>query len=337
MLLSNLHRHYAPQIARMDQSENPFGFRFNRYPELESEQNALAAYSSFVNRDNVGPDHVQPENLTFVRGAADGIDLVLRTLVARLKVALTLTNPTFFPVPLWASLYGIRTEQVELLHKDLNDITDVTRQAEPMSAVMLVNPGNPTGTYIDKMEILNFAAHRHGLVIVDEAYVDFRPEVSVAKYINELPNLVVLRSLSKAWGMAGLRAGFIIANRNIIGDIKTYQPPFMLDTATADYLNSTLPLGYSRFCQMRQAIIEQREWFIESILRRCDCHIFPSATNFVSIHAPNAEGIVGEIAAQNIAVKAVEIAGMPYVKASIGLPSENQMLCDALIKWLVLK
>ncbi|MFI7534335.1 aminotransferase class I/II-fold pyridoxal phosphate-dependent enzyme [Streptosporangium sp. NPDC049376] len=229
----------APRRERHDlvnlrDNENPFGGPHRHYPD-NGNDDLVAAYTRALDVVEPVPDGLTrprwrwgPESVLITRGAADGLDLVFRTFFEPASDAVAVTPPSFALFDELATVYRIARLPVPLRGERL-DRLDVERLASlPVKGVILCDPGNPTGTCLDRRDVLALLGSFHGLVVIDEAYVECSGRVSYRHLIPEHPNLVVVRSMSKALGLAALRLGAVFAHPDLLTALRKTRLPYAL-------------------------------------------------------------------------------------------------------------
>ena len=314
---------YAAGDIRLDHSENPYGFRYNRYPDPGGLEINLA-YRDFLYQEYPGLK-LETQNLLFTRGAADALDLILRTYVGE-GDRVCLTNPTFFMLNHWCKVYGIATDLVALAEAGSSiDVEQVL--ASDAKVCFLVNPGNPIPSNLRKDQILAIANNFKGLLVIDEAYVEFCKDQSFILELQQYPNLILVRSLSKAWGCAGLRAGFIIAAPEVVRNLKVVQAPFMCDVPTSAAITSTLAC-YADFDSWRSRLVEARSEFEVFLHELAHVDFIPSKTNFFLFSTQDSMSIYSDLYARGIKTRLhEEVAGLgprAFIRMSIGTSEQMQ-------------
>ncbi|AEY01757.1 histidinol-phosphate aminotransferase [Oceanimonas sp. GK1] len=184
--------------------------RLNRYPECQPPTviNAYAAYAS-----------VAPEQVLVSRGGDESIELLIRTFCEPGQDRILITTPTYGMYAISAETNGVEVVDVPLSASRQPDFDGIIAQLDRVKVVFLCSPNNPTGDLVDRDGLLRLldAAEGRALVVVDEAYIEFCPEHSQAPLLNDYPGLVIVRTLSKAFGLAGIRCGFTLASPEVIG------------------------------------------------------------------------------------------------------------------------
>ncbi|OXY82559.1 histidinol-phosphate transaminase [Oceanimonas doudoroffii] len=184
--------------------------RLNRYPECQPPQviNAYAAYAG-----------VAPEQVLVSRGGDEGIELLIRTFCEPGQDRILICPPTYGMYAISAETNGVEVVEVPLTDTRQPDFDGIIARLDEVKIVFLCSPNNPTGDLVDQaglVRLLN-AAKGRALVVVDEAYIEFCPEHSQADLLNDYDGLVIIRTLSKAFGLAGIRCGFTLASPEVIG------------------------------------------------------------------------------------------------------------------------
>lgn len=219
----------------------------NRYPDFQPD-NLLTAYSNYCN--------LPKENILSTRGADEGIELIIRTFCRAYQDNILICPPTYGMYAISAENHGAGIIEVPLVdsctvedstiksvgsNKILN-VNGLKSQVGKAKIVFLCTPGNPVGNILPKEQLISALTlfKDSAMVVVDEAYVEFCPQTSMAKLINEFPNLIVLRTLSKAFALAGLRCGFTLANSEIIALLSKVIAPYPISAPVAEIASQAL-------------------------------------------------------------------------------------------------
>lgn len=201
-----LKKHFAQVPFEIDLSDNtnPLSPYLPNYPHIDP----VGIKQLYL--DYVGNSQLKPENILFTVGSSDGLDLILRGFAQPPNDVICITDPTYFAYEHWATLYDLPVKKVPLTGDNFEDIAvDEIQRINPKIFV-LCNPNNPTGTQISPETIEKICQSLSGLVVIDEAYIEFSSQQSMTNILHKYENLVILRTLSKAWGMAGARCGIIL-------------------------------------------------------------------------------------------------------------------------------
>ena len=222
----------------------------NRYPDFQPE-NLLKAYSQYC--------QLPTENILATRGADEGIELIIRTFCQAYQDSVLICPPTYGMYAISAENHGADIIKVPLTKNLTLDLAGLKAQVGQAKVVFLCSPGNPTGNLLSQDEIqaaLELFAES-AMVVVDEAYIEFSPEQSVASWLKKHPHLVVLRTLSKAFALAGLRCGFTLANTDVIAMLSKVIAPYPVSAPVADI--ASIALASSGLEQMNIRVQETNE------------------------------------------------------------------------------
>ncbi|WP_286235223.1 histidinol-phosphate transaminase [Thalassotalea sediminis] len=247
----------------------------NRYPDFQP-NNLIEAYSEYSG--------VNTDNILATRGADEGIELVIRTFCRAYEDSILICPPTYGMYAISAENHGADVVKVPLIGQQL-DLTALEKQIGHVKVVFLCSPGNPTGNLLNKEDIVRviemFADS--AIVVVDEAYIEFCPQHSAANLLSQYSNLVILRTLSKAFALAGLRCGFTLANTDIITLLSKVIAPYPVPAPIADIATQVLsPSGLEQVKVRVQEITVQRKNIINWLHEQKWCiEVFKSDANFV--------------------------------------------------------
>ncbi|TKF19013.1 histidinol-phosphate transaminase [Vibrio genomosp. F6] len=248
---------------------------YNRYPDFLPHDIA-AAYQSYCQIDSP---------TVAVRGADEAIDLLIRTFCQPGRDRVLICPPTYAMYEFCADALAIETIQVPLLDSFNLNVEAVIEQSHNANLVFLCSPNNPTGNVIPKEEIIRVldATQQHAIVVVDEAYIEFEMKTSVVSLIEQYPNLVVIRTLSKAFGLAAVRCGFILADKSVMEYVAKLIPPYPMPDCVAEIVLQALSQeGLETIATSTNELIDVKTWFIKELEKfECIEKIYPSSTNFV--------------------------------------------------------
>ncbi|MDN4164828.1 histidinol-phosphate transaminase [Cytophagales bacterium LB-30] len=311
----------------LDANENPYGSldgeQWNRYPDpLQKEiKNRLAEIKG-----------VKPEQIFLGNGSDEGIDLLIRAFCEPGKDAVLLLPPTYGMYEVSASIHNIACKKVALLPDLQPDVEAILAASQGAKILFICSPNNPSGNDIAYDTILHLVEKFPGLVVVDEAYIDFSPQKSLLSALKRYPQLVVMQTFSKAWGMAALRLGTLYASESIIQVLNKIKPPYNINAYSQQQLLKALATP-ERVQENVQAINQAREVLVES-LRGLPYvqEIYPSSANFVLVKMQSARKIYQQLLAEGIVVRdrSQVILCSDCLRISIGTTQENQTLIQAL-------
>ncbi len=216
----------GPGIYQLD------GNSINRYPDFQPEP-LLNAYSDYAQ---------QPvANILATRGADEGIELLIRTFCKAYQDDILICPPTYGMYAISAENHGAGIVKVPLIANQL-DLDGIKKQVGKVKVVFLCSPGNPTGNLLAQEQIKAVIElfKDSAIVVVDEAYIEFSAKASVVSWLAQYDNLVVLRTLSKAFALAGLRCGFTLANSDIITMLSKVIAPYPISAPVAEIASQAL-------------------------------------------------------------------------------------------------
>ena len=305
----------------LDANENPYG-TLNRYPDPH--QKALKMKLSEVK--NV------PFNQIFIgNGSDEVIDLIYRIFCEPGKDSAIVCPPTYGMYEVSANINHIQLHEIPLTSDFQLDIEKILQTAETDSSVKLIfvcSPNNPTGNRLDNLEKLleNF----NGIVVVDEAYVDFCPEQSLKSKINRYPHLVVMQTFSKAWALAGVRVGMAFADEKIISLLDKTKPPYNVSIINQQVALEALSC-VDEFEKRRDTILQQRAYLAEELSKlEIVKKIYPSDANFLLVEVSDANRIYNELVQKKVIVRNRNRQVTNCVRITIGTPGENEELLNKL-------
>ncbi|WP_099612560.1 histidinol-phosphate transaminase [Vibrio fujianensis] len=207
--------------------------RLNRYSDCQP--NALIqAYADYAG--------VSPQQVLTSRGADEGIELLIRAFCEPNQDAILYCPPTYGMYAISAETFGVERKTVPLTADWQLDLASIEASLDKVKLVFVCSPNNPTGNLVKREDIIALLemTKDRGIVVMDEAYIDFCPEVSTVDLLVDYPNLAILRTLSKAFALAGLRCGFTLANRSIIDVLLKVIAPYPVPVPVAEIATQAL-------------------------------------------------------------------------------------------------
>ncbi|WP_118976028.1 histidinol-phosphate transaminase [Taibaiella koreensis] len=305
---------------RLDANENPWG-TFNRYPDPEQLQlkQALARHKQ-----------VDLANIFIGNGSDEMIDLAFRIFCRPGQDKALIFTPTYGMYEVSARLNDVAVVRLPLT-KDFQIDAEAYREAladKDLKLAFLCSPNNPTGNCLDALTLVLDTFD--GIVIVDEAYIDFAGRDSLLEQLDRYPHLIVLQTLSKAWGLAGARIGAGYASAAIINLFHRVKPPYNVSTLNQEAALEALS-DTATFEQRKAMILDQRRW-LEAALRRLPMvkKVYPSDANFLLVEMTEAEQVYAHLAAQGLIVRNRHSQAPGCLRITVGSPSENAQLVGAL-------
>lgn len=313
----------------LDANENSFGSVgdrvFNRYPDPQ--QRAVKAALAPLKDVAAG-------QIFLGNGSDEPIDLLVRLTCVPGQDSIAVLPPTYGMYEVAANLNDVRVERLPLTADFQLSAATVEQLARSSAKIaFLCSPNNPTGNLLDPAAVAQMLRRFRGLVVVDEAYGDFAGAPSWTTRLAEFPNLVVLQTFSKAWGLAGLRLGVAYASPAIIGYLNKIKPPYNLSENTQQLALAALGRA-DHLPGLRQQILAGRTWLAAELADLPVVeHVFPSDANFLLVRfRPDATAVYDALRARGIVVRnrTTQPGCAGCLRLTVGTPAENEQLADAL-------
>ncbi len=304
----------------LDANENPFG-NHNRYPDPH--QRKLKLGISEIKR-------VSSENIFIGNGSDEAIDLVFRIFCEPSKDSVIICPPTYGMYEVSANINNVNIIKVPLTDDFQLNIEQIL--AQKAKVVFICSPNNPTGNDIENIDII--LDRFDGLVVVDEAYIDFSNKKSYISKLSKYPNLLVMQTFSKAWGLASARVGMAFASKEIIELMNKTKPPYNISKFNQEKAIEALS-NKKQYETQICIILEQRNYLIEEFSKLDGIKkIYPTSANFVLIEVEDATNIYNQLVEKNIITRNRTTQIRNTIRISVGNPNENMELIDVLKKIL---
>ncbi len=312
----------------LDANENAFGStssdHFRRYPDPY--QAKLKSKISEIKR-------VQTSKIFLGNGSDEPIDLLIRAFCNPGKDRIIITPPTYGMYEVSANINDVGVVKVPLNEDFSINLINVLDAIEPgIKIIFLCSPNNPTGNSIEQNDVLEILKKFQGLVVLDEAYIDFSPKSSMISALEDYPNLVILQTFSKAWGLAALRLGMAFADKEIIGILNMIKPPYNINGSSQELALKALE-SHEKMNEMIRGILAQKKR-LKSMLEDISTvqMIYPSDANFLLIKIDNAHEVYLKLIERKVIVRdrsKVELCEN-CLRITIGTEEENNTLIDQL-------
>ena len=314
----------------LDANENSFGAPFadelelNRYPMPYQEQlrDQIAAFRG-VNRENV-----------FVGvGSDEAIDLLFRIFCRPGKDRIIINPPTYGMYKVSANINDVAVDEVLLTESFQLLPEKILASVQPETKIIFIcSPNNPTANSMSVTDIAKVLEEFDGIVVVDEAYIDFSRQGSLANNIAEFPNLVVLQTLSKSFGLAGIRLGIALANPEVISYMMKVKAPYNVNKLTSQKALE----GFANLDHVKkniESIMEERERVIGKLVSNARVEkVFPTDANFVMFRIADAEDVYRKLADEGVIIR--YRGNEPHcencLRLTIGTAAENDRFFAAL-------
>ena len=312
--------------AYLDANENPMNAPWNRYPDPL--QKAL--------KDKVAAlKGIRPEQLFFGNGSDEPIDLIVRIFCEPGVDNIVAIDPSYGMYQVCADINDVEYRKV-LLNEDFTlDADNLLAATDPRSKVIfLCSPNNPTGNDLKISEIIKIIENFHGIVVLDEAYIDFSTRESFLKTLDNYPNLIILQTFSKAWGMAAVRLGMAFASPEIIHYLNKVKYPYNINLLTQNFVMAELD-ELERKNDWVDLILQQRTDLISALERMPVVQqIYPTDANFVLVKVADANAVYNYLVDERIIVRNRNTVSLCLgcLRITVGVPEENELLINALKK-----
>jgi histidinol-phosphate aminotransferase len=312
----------------LDANENPYssadGQAWNRYPDPH--QTAI--------KHKLAPiKGVRPSQIFLGNGSDEPIDLLIRACCEPQSDNIIIMPPTYGMYEVSADINNVPIVRVPLTPDFEIDTPAVLAAITPTTKIVWIcSPNNPTGNLLNREAIVHILENFDGLVVVDEAYIDFADVKSFVSKLDSYPNLVVLQTFSKAWGMAGLRLGMCFASDEIIAVLNKIKSPYNLSSPTQQLLFEALDHVEAKNTLVKQILADTKT--LASALSKLSIveRVYPSDTNFLLVQFTNSEAVMKYLIDQKIIVRDRSKVKLceGCLRISVGTESENNLLIAAL-------
>ena len=303
------------------------GSRLNRYPECQPAEvvNSYAAYAG-----------VNPDQVLVSRGADEAIELLIRTFCDAGEDQILICPPTYGMYAISAETCGVGIVELPLTASRQPDWPAIADRLSDVKLVFLCSPNNPTGDLVGRKGLIALLekARERAIVVVDEAYIEFCPEGSVVDLLDQYPNLVVTRTLSKAFALAGIRCGFTLGDPEVIAMLTKVIAPYPIPEPIAQIAAQALsPMGLSLMQERVQELNKQKALIKAELIRlACVKEVFEDKGNFVLVRFTDGAAVFAAMKAAGIILR--DFSTKPGLDNSIRITIGYQGEMDAVIKVL---
>lgn len=316
----------------LDANENSFGsvikdekqLQINRYPD-PAQNEVREKLSEYLN--------VQKEKLFFGVGSDEIIDLLIRIFCAPGKDSVLIPVPTYGMYKVACDVNDIKIFTVPLKKNFQLDVKAILNNVKKNTKIIfLCSPNNPTGNILDKKDVVKILKLFNGIVVVDEAYIDFNEENSLLSEISKYKNLVITRTFSKAWGLAGIRSGYSISNEFITNLLFKIKAPYNLNKFTADAIIEALSNIKKKNNFVKKLNTEKEKLIKELGSIKQIQKVFPSDANFILFKIKNANDVYKKLTEEGIIIR--NRSNQPLLenclRVTVGTPKENNKFIKTL-------
>lgn len=312
----------------LDANENPYESDINRYPDPL--QKKL--------KEKIGRlKNISASNIFLGNGSDEVIDLLIRIFCRPGEDEIIVLPPTYGMYKVSAALSDVGVKSIPLQPNFQPKVVDILDNVTSQSKLLFIcTPNNPTANNIDESAIIQLLENFPGIVVIDEAYIDFSTQKSSLSLLDQFPNLVIMQTFSKAWGLAGIRLGMGFASTAIIQLFNKVKPPYNINSLTQSAAQQALD-NLDQKDQMLRDILEQRT-LLQEALSKFDFveHIYPSDTNFLLVRVTAPKAIYQFLLTQKIIVRdrSNTLLCEGCLRFTVGTAEENQQLISALQKFI---
>ena len=318
----------------LDANENSLGAAL-KDPELQYLSRYPDPQSTQLKTEIAALDNLSAENIFIGNGSDEAIDLLIRAFLEPAKDKILICPPTYGMYKVAARINNIEVLSVPLnsdFSLNLQACIQCSKQNAPKLA-FFCSPNNPTGNLLSSNEIKSFAKDFHGIVVVDEAYIDFANKAdSPISSIKNCNNIVILRTLSKSWGLAGLRVGYAIGSSELVQVLNNIKPPYNIDAHAQK--TAIKALRSKDIFQSNLAELDAQKTHLVNELESCKevVKVFPSDANFLLVRFNYAKSALEKLLSAGIVVRdrSNELGCKECLRISVGSAKENSQLIKTL-------
>lgn len=314
----------------LDANENPLNNPYNRYPDpLQIELKKKIAQIK----------NVRPSQIMLGNGSDEPIDLIVRIFCEPKQDNIVAIAPTYGMYEVCANVNDVEYRKV-LLNEDFSLNANLVLEAidDCTKVVFLCSPNNPTGNLLNRNEMLKIINGFQGIVVIDEAYIDFASEPSWLNDLDNYPNLIVLQTFSKAWGLAAVRCGMAFASEEILSYFNKVKYPYNVNLLTQNFVEKELSYE-ERKKEWVKMLLDERDNLIQELKNLSIVKsVFPSDANFVLVKVTDAKFIYTALMNKGVIVRnrhSVQLCGN-CLRITVGTQDENAVLIAELKKIEVL-
>ncbi|WP_410051786.1 histidinol-phosphate transaminase [Buchnera aphidicola] len=252
---------------------------FNRYPECQP-KNLIKSYARYVN--------LSPDQILSTRGADEGIELLIKAFCEPGIDKIIYCPPTYDMYQINAKIAGVKIEEIPTIKNTWKiDVSSIKLKLNQVKLIYICNPNNPTGNIISQDTLINLLKITSGkcLVVIDEAYIEFSPNNSMINFLKEYSNLVILRTLSKAFALAGIRCGFTLSTKEVINALHKVISPYPIPSPVSDIAAQALTVDSIKLMKNRVSILNLNRFWLVKKLKNMPCvkKVFNSHANYVLV------------------------------------------------------
>lgn len=308
----------------LDANENPYQSEYNRYPDPHQKK---------VKEKLASIKNVNPNQIFLGNGSDEAIDLLIRIFCEPANDSILITEPTYGMYSVCAGINNVKVDSITLTENfelDAETLLDVCKPTTKL--IFLCSPNNPTGNLLNKESITKILNQFKGIIVIDEAYIDFANDEGFLPVLNQFSNLVILQTFSKAWGLAGLRLGMAFASGEIISLMNKVKYPYNVNVLTQNIALNALDTNEIKENWVNEIIAERERIKNEILPIRGIQKVYSSDANFLLVKVAQANQVYNALLDRGIIVRdrSNVILCNDCLRITIGTPMENNQLLNAL-------
>jgi len=345
-VLDNLIRPNVKNLEPYSSARDEFKGKAEVY--LDANENSLG--SPLMKWYNRYPDPLQwkvKEKLSLIKklpanqmllgnGSDECIDLLFRAFCEPGKDNVIIVPPTYGMYQVSANINNVEIRKAPLLDDFQLNLAHIEQLVDEQTKIIwLCSPNNPTGNSLDRADVEMVLNNFEGLVVIDEAYINFSKHASFSRSLDEYPNLVVMQTLSKAWGLAGLRLGMLFASAEIVNILNTIKPPYNIGEHTQELVLQALD-NHAQVNDMIHLLVDMRD-ALAAVLSQMPLiqHVYESDANFLLVKMYGAKQVYDYLLTKSIVTRdrSKVMLCEDCLRITVGTEAENTRLVDALIAY----
>lgn len=310
----------------LDANENPYNRPYNRYPDP----------MQWKLKERIAEVKSVPKgSILLGNGSDEPIDLIIRAFCVPGKDSILTLEPTYGMYQVAAEVNDIYCKKVKLTADFQINLPELLAAIDAtVKVIFICSPNNPTGNSLKRSDIYKILDSFEGIVVVDEAYIDFSADSSLSKNLNDYGNIIVLQTLSKAWGAAGIRLGMAFASPEIIAVLNKIKYPYNVNQLTQEKALEILN-NQSKMEEQLKAILEERTRLQQELNNLpLIMKIYPTDANFILVRVDDANAVYAKLASDGIIVRNRNKVTLcaNCLRITVGTPEEDDALLKALRK-----
>jgi histidinol-phosphate aminotransferase len=303
----------------LDANENPYDTVLNRYPDPKQVD---------LKKKIIGKSNLSINNLFLGNGSDEVIDLLIRAFCTPGKDKIMIHPPTYGMYQVAAGTNDNEVIKVNLTPDFELDVDEILKQSENVKVFFICSPNNPTGNIFRVEDIERLLERMNAIIVIDEAYINFSEKQSWTKRLSEFPNLVIMQTLSKAWGLAGIRLGMGYASERIVQVLNNIKLPYNLNTLTQDTAIKILE-NIDEYKEKVFTIKTEREKLFNQLKKLPSVKkVYPSEANYILCKFKNANKTYDYLVEKGIIVR--NRSNQPNcencLRITVGTPNDNEIL-----------